>query len=71
VGDTNAVGLAEAAIKEFIDAHHGSTAKADALGVLEGEILDSHVRPGGRRDQFAGLLLDYIDHRWAEFQKNA
>jgi hypothetical protein len=38
--------------------------------LLEGEILDSHVRPGGRRDQ-AGLLLDYIDHRLAEFQKYA
>jgi ribosomal protein S18 acetylase RimI-like enzyme len=65
------VGLAEAAIKEFIDAHPGNLAKVDALSVLEGEILDIDVRPEGRRDHFASALLDYIDQRLAEFRRNA
>jgi ribosomal protein S18 acetylase RimI-like enzyme len=71
VGDPDAVGLAEAAIKEFIDAHPGNLAKVDALSVLEGEILDIDVRPEGRRDHFASALLDYIDQRLAEFRRNA
>ena len=68
VGDPNAVGLAETAIEELIDAHHGDRAKVKALEVLESEILDIDVRPGGRRENFSGVLLDYIDHRLAEIR---
>jgi hypothetical protein len=69
-GNAQALPLAERAINEFIAAHDGTLHKSDALGVLEGEILD-FGETKGPSDLFVNMLLDYIDDRIIGLRRDA
>jgi hypothetical protein len=70
-GNAQALALAEGAIDEFVAAHVGIMRKSDALAVLEGKILDLSEAPKGPSEAFANLVLDHLDDRIVQLQKNA